>query len=67
MCTTRFTGSGGGQASGQYEVDSDTRIRWPGGKACAQAFIGIRTVNGSPTGSSRGRLCPSRWVRFSRP
>ena len=41
--TVSVTGSGAGQARGQYEVENASRSRWPGGSACARALSTTRT------------------------
>ena len=62
-----MTGSGGGHASGKYEVEIDRRMRWPAGKRCATSLSCSVTRYRSPGSRGSGNSCELRCVRLSSP
>src|SRR5690606_12858121 len=65
--TDNCAGSGGGHANGQYDDDTDNRMRCPARKRCAMALQSTFTRHRRPGVRGRGFSCPSRWVRLNNP
>src|SRR5699024_12252081 len=58
---------GDGHTTGQYEVDIDSRIRWPAGNDCAKPLSCTVTVCFCPPSSGCGLSAPAKWLRLSTP